>query len=282
MLVQVIRMIDLFEVEFAFQIMQAAIVVAGAFVIVFIFNKLLLKMAGGKTSESKRIIRNAQRFFQITIFSIAVILLLHIFNIDVTGLLAGLGVGTLVVSFALKDIIENWISGLLIISGKTYKLGDVIQVGERKGVVKEISLRTTKLKTHDRKEIIISNSSLLKDRIINLTDGKKELITSVVFAVDYIFDIQKTKKIIESVLLSHPNIVVNEEKQREIRFLVRTREWTVEIEPLFWINDPENEEFIKSQITETVKVKLEEAQIFPSLPASTRESLLKNKTNSPC
>jgi small-conductance mechanosensitive channel len=115
-----------------------------------------------------------------------------------------------------------------------------------------------------------------------LTDGKKELITSVVFAVDYIFDIQKTKKIIESVLLSHPNIVVNEEKQREIRFLVRTREWTVEIEPLFWINDPENEEFIKSQITETVKVKLEEAQIFPSLPASTRESLLKNKTNSPC
>ncbi|MEM2081344.1 MAG: mechanosensitive ion channel family protein [Candidatus Bathyarchaeia archaeon] len=270
-------MLDLLGTELAFQIAQATVVVVGAFVLVFIFNKLLLKMAGGKTSESKRMIRNAQRFLQLTIFSIALILLLHIFSIDVTGLLAGLGVGTLVISFALKDIIENWISGLLIISGKTYKLGDVIQVGGNKGVVTEISLRTTKLKTYDRKEIIIPNSSLLKDRIINLTDGKKEAITSVVFTVDYAFNIEKVKKIIEDVLRSHPNIVVDEERQREIRFLVRTKEWSVEIEPLFWINDPENEEFIKSQITETSKIKFEEAQIFPTLPASLRENLLKNK-----
>ncbi|MEM2999565.1 MAG: mechanosensitive ion channel family protein [Candidatus Bathyarchaeia archaeon] len=270
-------MIELFEMAFVFQIVQAAIVLVGAFVLVAIFNKLLLKMAGGKTSESKRMVHNAQRFIQITIFSAAAILLLHIFNVDVTGLLAGLGVGTLVISFALKDIIENWISGLLIISGKTYKLGDIIQVGDRKGIVTEISLRTTKLKTYDRKEIIIPNSSLLKDRIINLTDGKKEAITSVVFTVDYAFNIEKVKKIIENVLRSHPNVVVDKERQREIRFLVRTKEWSVEIEPLFWINDPENEEFIKSQITEATKMKLEEAQIFPTLPESIRESLLKNK-----
>ncbi|MBS7633717.1 mechanosensitive ion channel [Candidatus Bathyarchaeota archaeon] len=50
----------------------------------------------------------------------------------------------------------------------------MIQVGDNKGVVTEISLRTTKLKTYDRREIIIPNSSLLKDRIINLTDGKKK------------------------------------------------------------------------------------------------------------
>jgi small-conductance mechanosensitive channel len=270
-------MIDLFEVELMLKIVQAAIVLVGAFLLAAIFNKLLLRMAGGKTSESKRMVRNAQRFLQITIFSVATILLLHIFNVDVTGLLAGLGVGTLVISFALKDIIENWISGLLIISGKTYKLGDVIQVGDKKGVVTEISLRTTKLKTYDRKEIIIPNSTLLKDRIINLTEGKKETVTSSVFTVDYAFNIEKAKRIIEDVLRSHPNIVVDKERQREIRFLVRTKEWTVEIEPLFWINDPENEEFIKSQITEKGKIKLEEAQIYPTLPASIRESLLKNK-----
>lgn len=271
------EMIDLFEVELMLKIVQAAMVLVGAFLLAAIFSKLLLKMTGGKTSESKRMVRNAQRFLQITIFSVATILLLHIFNVDVTGLLAGLGVGTLVVSFALKDIIENWVSGLLIISGKTYKLGDVIQVGDKKGVVTEISLRTTKLKTYDRKEIVIPNSSLLKDRIINLTDGKKETVTSVVFTVDYAFNIEKAKRIIEDVLRSHPNIVVDEERQREIRFLVRTKEWTVEIEPLFWINDPENEEFIKSQITEKGKIKLEEAQIYPTLPTSIRENLLKNK-----
>ncbi|MBS7633718.1 mechanosensitive ion channel family protein [Candidatus Bathyarchaeota archaeon] len=100
-------MIDLFEMTFVLQILQAAIVLVGAFVLVAIFNKLLLKMVGGKTSEPKRMVNNAQRFLQITILSAAAILLLHIFNVDVTGLLADLGVGTLAISFVLKDIIET-------------------------------------------------------------------------------------------------------------------------------------------------------------------------------
>jgi small-conductance mechanosensitive channel len=138
-------MLDLFGSEVMLQILQAAIIVAGAFVFVRIFNRLLLRMAGGRTPEKKRIMRNAQRFLQIVIYSIAAVLLLWTFKVDVTALLAGLGVGALVIGFALKDFIENWVSGLLIISGKTYKIGDIIQVGDMKGVVTEISLRTTKL-----------------------------------------------------------------------------------------------------------------------------------------
>jgi small-conductance mechanosensitive channel len=270
-------MLDLFESEIMLQILQAAIIVAGAFVFVRIFNRLLLRMAGGRTPEGKRIMRNAQRFLQIVIYSIAAVLLLWTFKVDVTGLLAGLGVGALVIGFALKDFIENWVSGLLIISGKTYKIGDVIQVGDMKGVVTEISLRTTKLKTYDRNEIIIPNSSLLKDSIINLTGGGKETVASIVFSIDYTFNVEKAKKVIESVLRNHPRVVVNEKKRREIRFLVRNKEWATEIESLFWINDPENEEFIKSQITETVKTRFEEARILPPIPSIIRKDFLESK-----
>jgi len=212
-------MLDLLESEVMLQILQAAIIVAGAFVFVKIFNRLLLRMAGGKTPEGKRIMRNAQRFLQIIIYSIAAVLLLWTFKVDVTGLLAGLGVGALVIGFALKDFIENWVSGLLIISGKTYKIGDIIQVGDMKGVVTEISLRTTKLKTYDRNEIIIPNSSLLKDRIVNLTGGGKETVASIVFSIDYTFNVEKAKKVIESVLRNHPRVVVNEKRRRELGFL---------------------------------------------------------------
>lgn len=270
-------MLDLIGSDVVLQILQAAIIVAGAFVFVSIFNRLLLRMAGGRTPEGKRIIRNAQRFLQIIIYSIAVVLLLWTFKVDVTGLLAGLGVGALVIGFALKDFIENWVSGLLIISGKTYKLGDIIQVGGMKGVVTEISLRTTKLKTYDRNEIIIPNSSLLKDRIINLTGGGKETVASIIFSIDYAFDIEKAKKTIESVLRNHPHVVVDEKKRREIRFLVRNKEWVTEIEPLFWINDPENEEFIKSQVTELVKARFEEAGILPPIPSIMRKDFLESK-----
>jgi len=221
--------------------------------------------------------RNAQRFLQIVIYSIAAVLLLWTFKVDVTGLLAGLGVGALVIGFALKDFIENWVSGLLIISGKTYKIGDIIQVGNMKGVVTEISLRTTKLKTYDRNEIIIPNSSLLKDKIVNLTGGGKETVASIVFSIDYTFNVEKAKKVIESVLRNHSRVVVNEKRRREIRFLVRNKEWATEIESLFWINDPENEEFIKSQITETVKTRFEEARILPPIPSIIRKDFLESK-----
>ncbi len=270
-------MLDLFGSGIMFQILQAAIIVAGAFVFVRIFNRLLLRMAGGRTPEGKRIMRNAQRFLQIVIYSIAAVLLLWTFKVDVTGLLAGLGVGALVIGFALKDFIENWVSGLLIISGKTYKIGDIIQVGNMKGVVTEISLRTTKLKTYDRNEIIIPNSSLLKDKIVNLTGGGKETVASIVFSIDYTFNVEKAKKVIESVLRNHSRVVVNEKRRREIRFLVRNKEWATEIESLFWINDPENEEFIKSQITETVKTRFEEARILPPIPSIIRKDFLESK-----
>jgi small-conductance mechanosensitive channel len=260
-------MLDLFGSDIVLQILQAAIIVAGAFVFVRIFNRLLLRMAGGRTDDKKRVMRNAQRFLQIVIYSIAAVLLLWTFKVDVTGLLAGLGVGALVIGFALKDFIENWVSGLLIISGKTYM----------KGVVTEISLRTTKLKTYDRNEIIIPNSSLLKDRIINITGGEKETVASIVFSIDYTFNVEKAKKVIESVLRNHPHVVVDEKRRREIRFLVRNKEWATEIESLFWINNPENEEFIKSQITETVKIRFEEARILPPIPSIIRKDFLESK-----
>ena len=270
-------MLDSFGFGTVLQILQAAIIVAGAFVFVRIFDRVLLRMAGGRTSEGKRIMRNAQRFLQIVIYSIATVLLLWTFEVDVTGLLAGLGVGALVIGVALKDFIENWVSGLLIISGKTYKIGDIIQVGNMKGVVTEISLRTTKLKTYDRNEIIIPNSSLLKDRIVNLTGGGKETVVSIVFSIDYTFNVEKAKNVIESVLRNHPRVVVDEKKRREIRFLVRNKEWATEIEPLFWVNDPENEEFIKSQITETVKTRFEKARIMPPIPSIIRQDFLESK-----
>ncbi len=116
-----------------------------------------------------------------------------------TGLIAGLGIGALVIGYALKDIIESWVSGLLIMSSKSYRIGDVIQVGNLKGVVTDISLRNTKLRTYDRNKLVIPKALLLKEKIINFTYGKKRAIISLTFTVDYIFNIEKVKKAIEMV-----------------------------------------------------------------------------------
>jgi len=270
-------MLGLTDPKLLYQILQAVIIALGAFLLLKIFNRLLLRFAGDKTAEKKRIMTNVQRFLQIVVYSIAIILILWNFEVDVTGLVAGLGVGALVIGFALKDVIENWVSGLLIISGKTYRIGDVVSVGTLKGVVTGISLRTTTLKTYDRNEIIIPNSLLLKEKIVNHTSGGKETVTSLIFYIDYVFDIEKAKRVIESVLINQPNVVVSKKRKREIRFLARSKEWTTEIETLFWINEPEKEEFIKSIIMELVKKKLDEEKILPPIPGILRKEYLESR-----
>jgi hypothetical protein len=71
--------------------------------------------------------------------------------------------------------------------------------------------------------------------------------------------------------------VVSDKRKREIRFLLRSKEWTTELESLFWINEPENEEFIKSRIVEQAKKKLEVAKILPPIPAIMRKDFMESR-----
>jgi len=267
-------MLETIDVVFLVRIVQAVIILVGAFLLEKIFNRLLTKVIEATNDARKRVINNVKRFLQVVAYSVALLLILWIFEVDITGLLAGLGIGALVIGFALKDIIENWVSGLLIFTGKTYKIGDVIQVGSLKGVVTGISLRTTVLKTYDRNEIIMPNSLLLKEKIVNLTGGGKEMVTNVVVLIDYVFDVEKAKAAISAVICGNPNVVVDLKRKREIRFIVRCKEWLSEIEVLFWINAPENEEFIKSRVSELVNKKLAEEKILPPIPAVLRKDFL--------
>ena len=190
-------------------LLQIASTILGAFLIVSIFN-LLIGRLERRGELQKGTLVHLKRFFQIVIYLIAGTIVLSILSVDITGMIAGLGVGALVIGFGLQDIIENWVSGVLIISGKTYTIGDVIRIGDLIGTVTDIALRTTKLKTYDRNEIIIPNSVLMKEKIINLTGGKQESVSSLTFTIDYTEDPNKAKDIIESILKKHKSVIFDQ------------------------------------------------------------------------
>ena len=251
----------------------------GAFLIVYIFNKLIGKLEQ-RGELQKGTLVHLKRFFQIIIYIVAGTVILSLLDVNITGMVAGLGVGALVIGFGLKDIIENWVSGVLIISGKTYSIGDVIRVGDLTGTVTDIALRTTKLKTYDRNEIIIPNSVLMREKIINLTGGQPEAVASLTFSIDYTADAEKAKSIIEGILKNHKSVIFSLKRRREIRFIFRTREWTNDIETLFWVNDPPNEEFIKSNITELIQNSFKNECIMPPIPALMRREYLTGQKTS--
>jgi len=91
---------------------------------------------------------------------------------------------------------------------------------------------------------------------------------------------KKAKKIIENILKNHEAVIFNKNKRREIRFIFRNREWTNEIETLFWINDPTNEEFIKSNISELIQNEFKKECIMPPIPAIMRKEYMAEQERS--
>jgi len=257
-------------------ILKIILIIASAYIVSKVFERGFIKPLE-KRGKKKSVLIPLKRLTSIIIYIIAFILILTIFNIDITAAVAGLGIGAVVIGFGLKDIISNWIAGIIILTEKIYRIGDVIRVGKENGVVVDITLRSTRLKTYDRNEVIIPNSTMINEKVINLTSGKRETISSIIFSIDYTSSIDKAKKIIRSILRKDKNVIVDEKRKREIRFIVRTKEWTTEIETLFWINDPPNEEFIKSRITESVKKEFERKNVLPPIPSIMRRDYLKSK-----
>lgn len=101
------------------------------------------------------------RVVQTVIVFVGVFLALGILGVNMTGLLTGLGLVTLGLSFALQDVLINFIAGLEILGQAPFELGDLIEVGEQRGIVREIGARVIVLEGQNGAHISIPNRDLL-------------------------------------------------------------------------------------------------------------------------
>lgn len=81
-------------------------------------------------------------------------------------LVAGLGVGSVAFGFAFKDILQNWLAGLLILIKHPFRVNDQIRVGEFEGTVKRIENRATLLRTYDGQRVVIPNSDIYTNAVV--------------------------------------------------------------------------------------------------------------------
>lgn len=87
-------------------------------------------------------------------------------SISPANLLSTLGIGSIAIGFAFKDILQNWLAGLLILLRQPFRQGDQIEVGKFEGTVERIEARATLLKTYDGRRVIIPNSEVYTDAVI--------------------------------------------------------------------------------------------------------------------
>lgn len=107
------------------------------------------------------------RGLRLLVYSFATVTVLDQLGINVTTLIAGLGIAGIALGFAARDTLENFIAGITILLDRPFRVGDYIETQETFGTIEEITLRTTRVRTLDNQMAILPNALVITSKIIN-------------------------------------------------------------------------------------------------------------------
>lgn len=201
---------------------------------------LLIQTMERKAREQELIRRRfaplLENLAKIVVFVIALIILLSIWGISVTALLASAGIAGIIIGFAARDILANFFGGLFVLADSPYKIGDyiVLDSGER-GMVTDIGLRSTRIRTRDDIEITIPNAQIANSKIVNESGPQEKMRVRIRVGVAYGSDIDKVRAILGRIAAENEHVC--EEPEPRVRF----REFgdsSLNFELLCWIDKP--------------------------------------------
>jgi len=143
------------------------------------------------------------------IIVVGIIWALNQVNFNVTGFVAGLGIVGFTVGFALKDVAENFVAGILLLIQQPFDIGDAIEVNGYAGVVSDIKVRDTTMRTWDGLLVIIPNATVYTNAITNYTKVEKRRI-GLEIGVGYETDLQKAHDTMIDVVANLPGVILDD------------------------------------------------------------------------
>ena len=163
-------------VDIAFTIVAAlqAAVWARELILGLIGRRVADENGSGTLGNAMAVIRV---LVSIALFALAIILILDNLGVNVTALVAGLGIGGIAIGLAAQGIFSDLFAALAILFDKPFKKGDTIRYDQSTGTVERIGLKTTRLRSLSGEQLIMANTKLLEREIHNLAQAKARRIT---------------------------------------------------------------------------------------------------------
>lgn len=160
-----------------------------------------------------------RRFFKIVLVCFSGLVVLQIFDVNITALLAGLGVGGIAVALAAQKSLENLFSGIALMTDQPVRIGDTCMFDERIGEVEDIGVRSTRIRTLERSILIIPNREFSQMKLENLSRRDKIKLETI---LQLTYDtspslMRKILKELRSLQIKHPKIV--QDDYSRVRFL---------------------------------------------------------------
>ncbi len=219
-----------------------------------------------ESTADDRIIPLVEKIIKVVIIALAVIFIFDSWEIDISPLLATAGIAGIAVSLAVKDSLSNILGGLQLVLDKTFKVGDKIKLesGEL-GVILDIGLRSTKLKTYDNEVIYIPNGYLANAKVRNYTVPDLKLRVNVEFGVAYGSDTDKAREVVLSTLKNMDGVLNDPEPA--VQFL-KMSDFSLDFIARVWVENYAGAYSMKLNMTDEIYKALNKAGI--SIPFPTR------------
>lgn len=151
---------------------------------------------------------------------LAIILGLSVAGIEFKNLAIIAGALSVGIGFGLQNIVNNFVSGLILLFERPIRKGDWIKVGNAEGYVREISIRSTTIQTFDRSDIIVPNSELISGQVVNmmLNDNYGRILIPI--SVSYGSDTELVMQLLREVAMAHP-VVIKDRNDMKINVFFR-------------------------------------------------------------
>lgn len=159
----------------------------------------IVEGAMGKSKVDATLVKFSGNLIYGILMVVIVLAALNQIGIQTTSLVAIIGAAGLAVGFALQGSLANFAAGVMLIIFRPFKVGDFVQAGGEAGIVEEISLFTTQMRTPDNKTIIIPNSGITGGNITNFS-AKDTRRVDLVIGVSYRDDLKKVKEVLADIL----------------------------------------------------------------------------------
>lgn len=242
-------------------------------VLVFFLRRRFTKEKFGVTML--RFTRNSLRFIFGIIAVLILVLTIPVFREKAGYIFSGAGILAAIVGFAAQNAISNLIGGLFIVIFSPFRIGDYIRLdGQRDGIVEDITLRHTVINNFENKRVVIPNSLISTESIINHTIDEAKVLSYNNFLIGIHANIDDAKRIIaeEAAKLEFvidgrtPDRVVNSELDFDIR-VVDVTETSVHIRAYIWLSEPLWEFKMKCDLKEAVHKRFLEEKVELPIPA---------------
>jgi small-conductance mechanosensitive channel len=201
-----------------------------------------------------------QRVLRFFIVMVGVIAVLDRFGINVSALLTVLGIGGLALSLAAQDTLANMISGLIILTDQPFRVGDRIEIQGLNtwGDVAAIGMRSTRIRTRDNRMVIVPNSSISSNQVVNYTYPDPRYRVQIEIGVAYGVDLKEVREIITKAVRANENVL--EDKPVDVLFL-EFGDSAMILRVRWWITSYVDTRRVFDQVNEAIYLALEKGGV---------------------